>query len=65
MLQLILLGIALILIIEGAAYAAAPEQMKRLLARLQDFPGNQLRSGGVVAIVVGVAIFWVLRIRPF
>ena len=65
MLSLLLLGIGLILIIEGAAYAAVPEQMKALLLKLNGIPGSQLRSGGIVAVVVGVAIVWALKIRPF
>ena len=65
MLSLLLLGIGLILIIEGAVYTIAPEQMKALLLKLNDIPGSQLRSGGIVAVVVGVAIVWALRIRPF
>ena len=65
MLSLLLLGIGLILIIEGAVYTIAPEQMKALLLKLNDIPGSQLRSGGILAVVVGVAIVWALRIRPF
>ncbi len=65
MLSLLLLGIALILIIEGAAYTLVPEQMKALLLKLNEIPGSQLRSGGILAVVVGVAIVWALRIRPF
>ncbi len=63
--SLLLLGIALILIIEGAVYTVAPNQMKALLLKLHDIPGTQLRSGGIMAVVVGVAIVWALRIRPF
>ena len=65
MLSLLLLGIALILIIEGAAYTAVPEQMKSLLLKLHEIPGSQLRSGGIMAVIVGVAIVWALKIRPF
>ena len=65
MLSLLLLGIALILIIEGAAYTVVPEQMKVLLLKLNEIPGSQLRSGGIMAVIVGVAIVWALKIRPF
>ena len=65
MLSLLLLGIGLILIIEGAVYTVAPEQMKSLLLKLNDIPGSQLRTGGILAVVIGVAIVWALRIRPF
>ncbi len=65
MLSLLLLGIALILIIEGAAYTAVPEQMKVLLLKVNEIPGSQLRSGGIMAVIVGVAIVWALKIRPF
>ena len=65
MLSLLLLGIALILIIEGAAYTLVPNQMKALLLKLHEIPSTQLRSGGILAVVVGVAIVWALRIRPF
>ena len=65
MFSLLLLGIGLILIIEGAVYTLAPEQMKGLLLKLNDIPGSQLRSGGILAVVVGIAIVWALGIRPF
>ena len=57
----LVIGIALILIVEGAIYAAAPEPMKRLIGRIEEMPTSALRSGGLIAVAVGFVIMFVLR----
>ena len=57
-------ALALVLVIEGLLYAAFPEQMKRLVAKVLSLPAGALRAGGLVAAVVGVAAMWFLRGLP-
>ena len=54
-------ALALVLVIEGLLYAAFPEQMKRLVARVLVLPAGALRAGGLIAAVLGVAVVWLLR----
>ena len=56
-----LIGFGLILIIEGLIYAIFPEGMKKLLTRMIDMPVSALRSGGLVAAVIGLALLWTMK----
>lgn len=60
MLTTLLVGVGVALALEGAAYALAPEAMKRFLSQIMDLPGDQLRIAGLVALVSGVALVAVL-----
>jgi uncharacterized protein YjeT (DUF2065 family) len=59
----VLAGVAVVLAVEGLAYAIFPGAMKRMLASLAAAPEQRLRTGGLVAAVIGVALAW-LVIRP-
>jgi uncharacterized protein YjeT (DUF2065 family) len=56
-----LIGFGLILIVEGLIYAIFPEGMKKLLNRMIDMPVSALRSGGLVAAVIGLALLWAMK----
>ncbi len=56
-----LVALALILVIEGAVYALFPEGMKRVMMRVIDEPPATLRTIGLAAALVGVAVVWLLR----
>ena len=56
-----LIGFGLILIIEGLIYAIFPEGRKKLLTRMIDMPVSALRSGGLVAAVIGLALLWAMK----
>lgn len=56
-----LVGFGLILIVEGLIYAIFPEGMKKLLTRMIDMPVSALRSGGLVAAVIGLALLWAMK----
>ena len=58
-----LTALALILVIEGIAYALLPEIMKRLAARTTKTPAQALRIGGLIAAFLGVVLVWALRRR--
>lgn len=57
----ILTGIALVLIIEGLAYALAPSLIERMLEAMREMPLDLRRLVGVSAIMAGVAMLWILQ----
>jgi uncharacterized protein len=57
----LLTALALILVIEGIAYALFPEMLRRLAARTMRTPAQALRIGGLIAAIVGVMFVWILR----
>ncbi len=54
-------AIGLVLALEGALYALFPDGMRRVLADVLAQPPGRLRTGGLVACVVGVVIVWLAR----
>jgi uncharacterized protein YjeT (DUF2065 family) len=56
-----LTGIAFFLIIEGLVYALAPSILKRMAQMLPQIPEGQLRISGLFAVVLGVAMVWLIR----
>lgn len=57
----LLQGVAVVLALEGMAYALAPAAMRRAIQTLAEAPESRLRLGGLVAAVLGVAIAWALK----
>lgn len=57
----ILTGLALVLVIEGLAYAAFPDQVKSMLIRIKETPSATLRIIGLVAAFAGVFLVWLVR----
>ena len=57
----LMVGIGLVLVIEGVIYAAVPSAMKRMMSRLFDMPDQNLRLAGVISVAVGVLIVWLVR----
>lgn len=51
----------LVLVIEGLAYAAFPEHMRRMMRQALELPAGTLRMGGLLAAIVGVALVWLIR----
>jgi len=56
-----LVGLALVLVIEGFLYAAFPGPMKRMLEQVKDMPPQSLRIVGLGGVVIGVAMVWLIR----
>ncbi len=57
----LLVGLGLVLVIEGVIYSAAPSAMKSLMAQLQTMPDQTLRLAGVVSVGLGVLFVWFVR----
>jgi uncharacterized protein len=56
-----LVGIGLVLVLEGLLWALAPGLAARLLELAATTPEQQLRTGGAVAVAVGVLLVWMVR----
>lgn len=54
-------GIGLVLVIEGLAYALAPALMKSVMAQMQHAPDQTLRMIGAISIAIGVLVVWLVR----
>lgn len=59
--KLFVLLIGLILVLEGLPYVAAPEAMQDWLKKLSLLSPGHLRSMGVLAMVVGLLIVFVVQ----
>ena len=57
-------AVALILVIEGALYALFPQGMQRMMRVALELPPKVLRNGGVVALLIGFVIVWLVRGLP-
>ena len=57
----LLTALALALVIEGALYALFPNTMKKMLVQVLAQPESHMRTAGLAAALVGVAIVWVIR----
>ena len=56
----ILIGIAMVLIIEGLVYALAPSLVERLLEALREMPLQARRVFGLMTLGAGVSLLWLV-----
>ncbi|WP_420587790.1 DUF2065 domain-containing protein [Marivita sp.] len=61
MIEAVIQGIALVLIIEGLAYALAPSLIERMLEAMREMPLDMRRLIGVSAIAAGVTMLWIVQ----
>ncbi|MGJ8604190.1 MAG: DUF2065 domain-containing protein [Marivita sp.] len=61
MIELVIQGIALVLIIEGLAYALAPSLIERMLEAMRQMSLDLRRLIGVSALALGIAMLWILQ----
>ena len=54
-------AIGLLLAVEGALYAAFPGFMRQVLSALTTQPDKALRLAGMLSLVAGVGIVWMVR----
>lgn len=57
--SLILLGIGLVLVIEGLAIALAPSRIEQVLAFFAAMDRDRRRLMGLVALACGVGLVWI------
>ncbi len=57
----LLSAVALAIVIEGLAYAAFPEQMKKMLASILSMPASSIRAAALACAGVGLVLLWFVR----
>ncbi len=57
----VLQAIGLLLAIEGGLYALFPRFMKKMAMTMLSYPAEHLRTAGLAAAVLGVALIWLVR----
>ena len=57
----LIIAFGLFLFIEGVLYALFPSKMKSLLLKLNDVTNSQLRTGGLIFVVIGFIIIWYIK----
>lgn len=55
-------GLALVLVVEGLAWAAAPGAMRRAARHMLVLADGPLRIAGLAAAALGVAAVWLIRL---
>ena len=58
MFEKVILAIGLVLALEGAAYALFPSLLKNMLAAVKQMSDNDLRFGGLAALLIGIILVW-------
>ena len=59
--KLLVLVLAMVLIVEGLPYAAAPEKMREWLLKLSEVPPSTLRLVGLFSLCTGLLLCWVVQ----
>jgi len=57
----LLVGFALVLVIEGLLWAAFPSLAMKMLVTAAETPEQTLRVAGTVAVAAGVLLVWAVR----
>jgi uncharacterized protein YjeT (DUF2065 family) len=57
----LLVAAGLVLALEGALYALFPDFMRRVAAQAVEMTPDTLRTGGVIAVCLGVFLVWLVR----
>ena len=56
-----LAALALVIVLEGIAYAAFPDQIKRAMLTLLETPSSKIRVVALVSACVGLGLLWLVR----
>ncbi len=56
-----LTALALVLVIEGIAYALFPGAVKRMMESVRVLPDGTLRGAGLLAALAGLGAVWLIR----
>jgi len=57
----LLSAIALLMVIEGLLPFANPRGSRRTMAMLAQMPDEKLRIAGLVSIIAGLVLLWIVR----
>ena len=56
-----IVGIGLVLVLEGVLFMASPEWMRAAMKSALSSPDNILRAVGLVSAVLGLILVWLVR----
>ncbi|MCV2878191.1 DUF2065 domain-containing protein [Sedimentimonas flavescens] len=62
MIETLIMGLGLVLVIEGLALALAPSRIEEALAFLSAIGPERRRALGLAALAVGVTVLWGVRV---
>lgn len=54
-------GLGMMLVLEGLLYAGFPGGLRKLASRLPEIGDNTLRIFGIIAMMIGIALIWLVR----
>ncbi|SCA56504.1 conserved hypothetical protein [Candidatus Terasakiella magnetica] len=54
-------AVGLAIAIEGMLYALFPEGMKKMMMQVLAMPSASVRTAGITAAMIGVALVWLVR----
>ncbi|MEH2510201.1 uncharacterized protein YjeT (DUF2065 family) [Nitrobacteraceae bacterium AZCC 1564] len=57
----LLVGIGMVLVIEGLLFAALPQGMRSAMKSVLSSPDNMLRAVGLVSALLGLILIWLVR----
>ncbi len=57
----LIIAFGLFLFIEGFLYAIFPSKMKNMLKKLDNLNTNQLRSGGLIFVIIGFVVIYLTK----
>ena len=57
----LIIAFGLLLFIEGILYAIFPSKMKTMLKKLELVNNSQLRSGGLIFVILGFVIIYYIK----
>ncbi len=57
----VLLGLGLVLVIEGLVFALAPSRLDEVFELIRRTPPEVRRLAGLTAVAVGVLLVWIAR----
>ena len=57
----LVVGLGLVLVIEGVLWAAFPAAARAMLEMASQAPEHSVRIGGAAAIIAGVLVVWLVR----
>ena len=57
----LIIAFGLFLFLEGMLYAIFPSKMKSILLKLNDVTNSQLRTGGLIFVIIGFIVVWYVK----
>jgi uncharacterized protein YjeT (DUF2065 family) len=57
----LIIALGLFFFIEGILYALFPSKMKSILLKAKDIKSSQLRTGGLIFVIIGFIIIWYMK----